>query len=524
MLPVMTMLMQRCRAAGLAAAVLMMMGPVAEVRAEDEPAPPSQSQPPKRTTKTQVVSTEAGGPVPSEPSPPAATPPQLPPLPSADPPAAPTEPTTPTVAPPSDPNAANPPTASASSEPPSPSEYDYAADTDPAALNDFRDALSPYGTWEEDTTYGVVWLPSSTVVGVDFAPYVSHGHWGLGTSNTWMWVSDFSWGWAPFHYGRWVWIGGRGWAWIPGRVYAPAWVVWRTGFYDDYYVGWAPMPPTWYWRRGWAWRLGFAPPAPYVFCSATYVFSPHVRTYIAPPARVNLIAPRTRPYVAASPSVGSPGVPAHTSYTMTRGPGMGEAHIPTSSVPTQRVDHDARAVSFARMHPPSRSFNGPQPGGSFAGRSDLVPRSSTFPSAPGSSVYTTRPLPPTGASMPRPDGYAPRPDMTPRPDVYGPRPYTPSPAPMHPVMPVVPRPSPVAPSMPRSYSPPSAPMEPAIPRYSPPSIPYSRPAPMAPSAPMVRPSAPAPMVRPSAPPVMNAPRPSMAPSVRSAPVAPRISR
>jgi hypothetical protein len=237
-----------------------------------------------------------------------------------------------------------------------------------------------------------------------------------------------------------------------------------------------------------------------------------VRTYIAPPARVNMIAPRTRPYVAASPSVGSPGSPAHTAYTMTRGPSMGEAHVPASSVPAQRVDHDARAVSFARMHPPSRSFGTPQAGGAFTGRSEVMPRPSTFPSAPGSSVYSTRPLPPTGASMPRPD-------------VYAPRPYTPSPvAPMHPAMPVVPRSSPVAPSIPRSYSPPSAPMEPAIPRYSPPSVPYSRPAPMAPSAPMVRPSAPAPAVRPSAPPAVNAPRPSMAPSVRSAPVAPRISR
>src|SRR5262249_14892057 len=106
----------------------------------------------------------------------------------------------------------------ASAEPPYPSEYDVAADTDPAALNDFRETLDPYGTWEDDPTYGTVWVPASTVVGVEFTPYVTHGHWGLTATNSWIWVSDFSWGWAPFHYGRWVWIGGRGWGWIPGRV------------------------------------------------------------------------------------------------------------------------------------------------------------------------------------------------------------------------------------------------------------------------------------------------------------------
>ncbi|HMI82871.1 MAG TPA: DUF6600 domain-containing protein [Polyangiaceae bacterium] len=494
MLRPMMKLLRRCHAAGLAATVLMTAG-AADVRAQEEPAP-SQTQPsPKRTTSTQVTSTEAGGTLPSEPVAPAPT---LPALPTAAPPA---DPNAPTAAPPSEPTATD--QATPSSEPPSPSEYDYAADTDPAALNDFRDALSPYGTWEEDPTYGVVWVPSSLVVGADFAPYVSHGHWGLGAGNAWMWVSDFGWGWAPFHYGRWTWIGGRGWGWIPGRVYAPAWVVWRTGFYDDYYVGWAPMPPSWYWRRGWAYRLGFAPSAPYVFCSATHVFAPHVRMHIAPASRVPLIAPRTRPYVAASPSVASP---MHTTYAMTRGPSMVDAHVPTASVPVQRVAPDARAVSFARQQVPSRSFGTAQPG-AVTGRTDVSGRPSTFPSAPRSNVYTTRPMPSTGASMSGPQ-------------LYTPRPMGPSAAPMQPMMPAVPRAAPVVPSMPRSYGPPSAPLVPSVPRaYSPPSAPMYRPTP----APAMRPSSPAPMVRPSAPPVVNTPRP-MAPSVRSGPVVPRTSR
>jgi len=54
------------------------------------------------------------------------------------------------------------------------------------------------------------------------------------------WVSDYSWGWAPFHYGRWYYDDYYGWTWIPGYEWAPAWVVWRSG---GGYYGWAPMAP-----------------------------------------------------------------------------------------------------------------------------------------------------------------------------------------------------------------------------------------------------------------------------------------
>ncbi|MET0591222.1 MAG: DUF6600 domain-containing protein [Polyangiaceae bacterium] len=517
----MTKLMRRWRAAGLAA--VLMSGLAIGARA-DENEPPAERkapppQPPRTTSKT-ITSTEIGGTVtvPSGPAAPTVPTAELPALPTASPPADPAPATVP-----SSPSEADP--ATASSEPPTPSEYDQAADMDPAALNDFRDTLSPYGAWEDDATYGVVWVPNSGVVGADFAPYVSHGHWGLTATNSWLWVSDFSWGWAPFHYGRWVWIGGRGWSWIPGRVYAPAWDVWRTWYYDDYYVGWAPMPPSWYWRRGWAYRLGFAPPASYVFCSASYVFSPRVRTYIAPPARVNLIAPRTRPYVAANPSVVSPG---HTAITMTRGPSMNDAHVPQGSIPAERVSPDARAVSYARMHPQTRSIG---TDGTFAGRGGVMPRSPGFPSAPGSSVYTTRPGMPAGASMPQ--TYGPRPlppgsnmpgSNMPGPQVYSPRPMAPG-GQYEPPLPNVPRPAPIAPSSPRFEGPsPAGPPPYRPPAYSPPSTSFSRPS-MSP--PVMRPSSPtpspAPAIRPSAPSVSRPSAPSApamrpsSPSIRSAP-------
>ena len=89
--------------------------------------------------------------------------------------------------------------------------------TDPSALSDFREPLSPYGTWVEDPTYGTVWVPSAVVVGADFAPYQTAGHWELSADHDWIWVSDYEWGYVPVHYGRWGWIAGRGWASIFGR-------------------------------------------------------------------------------------------------------------------------------------------------------------------------------------------------------------------------------------------------------------------------------------------------------------------
>ena len=110
---------------------------------------------------------------------------------------------------------------------------------DPQAYAQFQDDLAPYGNWVDDGTYGRVWVPESTLVGADFTPYYSGGHWVL-TEFGWTWVSDWSWGWAPFHYGRWVTVSGYGWCWVPGTIWGPAWVTWRSG---GGWVGWAAMPP-----------------------------------------------------------------------------------------------------------------------------------------------------------------------------------------------------------------------------------------------------------------------------------------
>lgn len=113
----------------------------------------------------------------------------------------------------------------------------FAQDED-ISLQTFYDELSPYGTWIQDQQYGYVWRPD--VDQEEFRPYYSNGHWVMTEyGNTW--VSDYEWGWAPFHYGRWVTDRFNQWLWIPDTTWGPAWVNWRTGGGN---YGWAPLGPS----------------------------------------------------------------------------------------------------------------------------------------------------------------------------------------------------------------------------------------------------------------------------------------
>ena len=105
------------------------------------------------------------------------------------------------------------------------------------SLQSFYDELSPYGTWIQDPQYGYVWRPD--VEQGDFRPYYTNGRWVMTEyGNTW--VSDYDWGWGPFHYGRWVYNRYNEWVWIPDTTWGPAWVSWRSG---GGYYGWAPLGP-----------------------------------------------------------------------------------------------------------------------------------------------------------------------------------------------------------------------------------------------------------------------------------------
>jgi hypothetical protein len=109
----------------------------------------------------------------------------------------------------------------------------------PDAHEPFEALLARHGTWFDTPELGRVWSPSKAESGDDFAPYRTNGRWML-TSFGWTWSSNWSWGWAPFHYGRWAYLAARGWCWIPGTLWGPAWVAWRT---SRHYVAWAPLPP-----------------------------------------------------------------------------------------------------------------------------------------------------------------------------------------------------------------------------------------------------------------------------------------
>ena len=385
---------------------------------------------------------------------------------------------------------------------------DY-VDTDPSALTEFRTTLDPYGTWYDDGTYGTVWMPSASVVGADFAPYVTAGHWSY--ADDYVWVSDYDWGWAPFHYGRWVYIAGRGWAWIPGRRYAGAWVSWRVGDGGYGYVGWGPLAPTWYWRSGIAVGLNVYPPTPYTFCSTHDLFHPVVATRVVAGPAVQAIASGTR--VWASPTVSgngrtpatpSVGVQAPSTGRML-GPPPGTLGIqPQAVIPLPTGDRGLlRAQQFARPQTAiAAGARGPQVYGAPS-TTDPRPRLPTTVIQGGPQVYT-RPAPVPGPTYQTGTGYvspsSPPPTYTPPPTYVRPAspptytPYTPPPTYVRPASPppvYTPPPTYVRPaSPPPVYTPPPTYVRPASPPpvYNPPPT-YVRPASPPPAAPVqVRPA------------------------------------
>src|SRR6266404_4737095 len=102
----------------------------------------------------------------------------------------------------------------------------------------FYTKLEPHGAWLETADYGYVWQPREAESSQSWRPY-TNGRW-VYTDAGWTWISEESFGWATYHYGRWTRLRGIGWVWVPGQQWAPAWVSWRK---SNDYVGWAPLPP-----------------------------------------------------------------------------------------------------------------------------------------------------------------------------------------------------------------------------------------------------------------------------------------
>ena len=147
------------------------------------------------------------------------------------------------------------------------------AQDDDISLETFYEELAPYGSWSQDPDYGYVWRPDVSMS--DFRPYYTDGRWAMTEyGNTW--VSDYEWGWAPFHYGRWVLNRFNDWIWIPDTVWGPAWVSWRSG---GGYYGWAPLSP------GFDISVGFG--SGYSIPNDWWVFIPQINIYSSSYPRYN---------------------------------------------------------------------------------------------------------------------------------------------------------------------------------------------------------------------------------------------
>lgn len=140
--------------------------------------------------------------------------------------------------------------------------------------DDFYNELEPYGKWIDDSQDGYVWQPD---VERGFRPYATNGHWAMTEyGNTW--VSNYSWGWAPFHYGRWRNDSRYGWVWLPGQEWGPAWVSWRAG---NGYYGWAPLGPD-----DDIYSDANIPVSSWVFVPETYIVRMNIYNYYEPQIRL----------------------------------------------------------------------------------------------------------------------------------------------------------------------------------------------------------------------------------------------
>jgi uncharacterized membrane protein YgcG len=281
---------------------------------------------------------------------------------------------------------------------PTPADASEYEDTDASALEVFRPDLDPYGRWVDDSRYGRVWVPDAQVVGTDFAPYVSNGHWALDVDNNWVWESNYPFGGVVFHYGRWVWIDSLGWSWVPGRRYAPAWVVWRvpTGSYS--YVGWAPAPPTFVWfGMGISW-LSYYPPLPFVFCPSHYVFYSNFGPYLVHDHRFAATLVHHSVWYSTAPVYGR-------GYVS---PPIDRARVPARVVPSQRVSANPRAAALARPSGVPRTGGGRL--GAAAGHSSPRPAWGGSVARPGMVRDSGRPSlrDAAGSRANRPASYTPR--------------------------------------------------------------------------------------------------------------------
>ena len=322
-----------------------------------------------------------------------------------------------------------------------------ADETDPAAMQTFQPALSPYGTWVEDPTYGTVWVPYESEVGANFSPYLTAGHWSY-TTEGYYWNSDYAWGWAPFHYGRWVWDDLYGWMWIPGAVYSPAWVEWR---YGGGYMGWGPAYPSWYWHGGYAYGFGagfYWGPRPYVFCPSHAFFSPNPSTVVVSGgAGASLVAGTTaytappRPLTGARPFVGPDpkvaGIPEKnlnsakfTPPNTVKPSGVAWKPAMGSKIAPSAVAANGAAGGPKAISPAGKTYASPAPPGKYAAGPQPVPtyKQPSYSYAPKTISPSNKPVYSGNPSYAAKPSYSPAPTYKPPTYSYSPSPYSAKPS------------------------------------------------------------------------------------------------
>jgi hypothetical protein len=169
-----------------------------------------------------------------------------------------------------------------------------------AGYSVFYDSLAPYGTWVDVAGYGPCWQPTVVIANPYWRPYCDSGRWVYSDCG-WYWMSGYSWGWAPFHYGRWFRHNRIGWCWAPGTVWGPSWVSWR---YGGSHCGWAPLPPGAHYRAGvgltyhgravsgsFGFGLGGSS---YTFVDIAHFSDPHLNRHALPPQQSIQIYNRTQ--------------------------------------------------------------------------------------------------------------------------------------------------------------------------------------------------------------------------------------
>ena len=273
-----------------------------------------------------------------------------------------------------------------------------------ASYSTFYDALGSYGTWADVEGYGRCWQPTVAVVDPSWRPYFDRGRWVYSDCG-WYWLSDYSWGWAPFHYGRWFQHNRLGWCWVPEGTWGPSWVTWR---YSGDYCGWSPLPPTAWFTRGlgltyfgrpvgFGSNLGLSMDC-YPFIPWNHFRDDHLRRYALPRHQVAQFYNNT---VAVTRIIGSdnrvinrgitPERVAEATHTAIRpvvirdiGPNA------AGGIRAERLAPDGRTLAVFRPHSPptARSLRG------LADNNLQTGERITIPSGASPTVLGQRPTPP----------------------------------------------------------------------------------------------------------------------------------